>query len=384
MVFPKTEAVVVDKHGNARSFLAKLGAAAGVVLIGDQIIYNSMVVPGTGILALCWAAAVLIGRWRAVHRGLVLPAAGFAIVMIEDPNPLAWLLFSIALASAVLASRVVRFDDAWSWCGRLLVLVAGAIAAPLRDVAIWRAVHKRRGGRIVRGWRDVGWLPLAGSTVFAALFIAANPLLLRAVSGLDAVWPTPFDVVRMCVWLVIFGPVWSLLRPLRISVDTRQRATSDWQLPGVSPSAIRASLICFNLLFALQNGLDIAFLWSAAALPADVSMAEYAHQGAYLLILTALLAGGFVVLVLGPGTPGAQDRTIRRLVGIWIAQNVVLVASSMLRTADYIAAYSMTVLRIAALLWMGLVGDSFGSSARGVRGCRSWRGGSLVERASCP
>ncbi|HLL30319.1 MAG TPA: DUF4173 domain-containing protein, partial [Allosphingosinicella sp.] len=44
-----------------------------------------------------------------------------------------------------------------------------------------------------------------------------------------------------------------------------------------------------------------------------------------------------------------------RLVYAWIAQNVVLVASTMLRTFEYIEAYSLTRLRIAALIWMALV-----------------------------
>src|SRR3546814_7721505 len=46
---------------------------------------------------------------------------------------------------------------------------------------------------------------------------------------------------------------------------------------------------------------------------------------------------------------------VRGLVVLWIAQNVLLVASSILRTGDYIAAYGLTELRIEALAWMGLV-----------------------------
>jgi hypothetical protein len=42
-------------------------------------------------------------------------------------------------------------------------------------------------------------------------------------------------------------------------------------------------------------------------------------------------------------------------VALWILQNLLLVASSILRTLDYVEAYNLTVLRIAALVWMGLV-----------------------------
>ena len=84
-------------------------------------------------------------------------------------------------------------------------------------------------------------------------------------------------------------------------------------------------------------------------------MADYAHRSAYPLIATALLAGLFVLVTLRPGSDTAAVPLIRRLVVLWIAQNVFLVASSILRTLDYIEVYSLTQLRIAALIWMALV-----------------------------
>jgi hypothetical protein len=118
---------------------------------------------------------------------------------------------------------------------------------------------------------------------------------------------------------------------------------------------VTISLVAFNALFALQNGLDLAFLWSDAPLPEGMTLAEYAHRGAYPLILTALLAGGFVLVTTRPGTAIGESPLIRRLVYVWIGQNVFLVASTMLRTIDYIEAYLLTELRIEALLWMALV-----------------------------
>jgi Domain of unknown function (DUF4173) len=56
-----------------------------------------------------------------------------------------------------------------------------------------------------------------------------------------------------------------------------------------------------------------------------------------------------------PKSRMAQSGLVRALVSLWVGQNVFLVASSILRTLDYIEVYSLTVLRISALLWMGLV-----------------------------
>jgi hypothetical protein len=118
---------------------------------------------------------------------------------------------------------------------------------------------------------------------------------------------------------------------------------------------VTASLLLFNGLFALQNGLDIAYLWSGAALPQGMTLAQYAHRGAYPLIATALLAGLFVLVFLRPGSATAQARWPRVLVTAWVAQNLFLVASTALRTLDYLEVYSLTRLRIAALAWMALV-----------------------------
>ena len=83
-----------------------------------------------------------------------------------------------------------------------------------------------------------------------------------------------------------------------------------------------------------------------------MTLAGYAHRGAYPLIATALLAGLFVLVTLRPGSDTVRIPLIRRMVVLWVAQNVFLVASSILRTRDYIDAYSLTRLRVAALAWM--------------------------------
>lgn len=131
--------------------------------------------------------------------------------------------------------------------------------------------------------------------------------------------------------------------------------SGDLHMPGVSVASVRLSLIAFNLLFAMQNLMDAAYLSGTIAMPKGITLAEYAHRGAYPLIVTALLAALFVIVTLRPGSSTAAVPMIRRLVVLWIAQNIVLVGSSILRTLDYVEAYSLTVLRISALAWMLLV-----------------------------
>ena len=66
-------------------------------------------------------------------------------------------------------------------------------------------------------------------------------------------------------------------------------------------AAILRSLIVFNLMFAVQTVLDAAYLWGGVALPDGMSYASYAHRGAYPLIVTALIAAGFVLAALQAG-----------------------------------------------------------------------------------
>jgi hypothetical protein len=122
-----------------------------------------------------------------------------------------------------------------------------------------------------------------------------------------------------------------------------------------SPPTVLRSLILFNLLFAIQTGLDLVYLWGSAKLPADVSYADYAHRGAYPLIATALLAAGFVLAAMRPGGPAEKSKIIRPLVYLWVAQNVMMVASCILRLHLYVETYLLTTMRVAAFVWMLLV-----------------------------
>ena len=123
-----------------------------------------------------------------------------------------------------------------------------------------------------------------------------------------------------------------------------------------TPAAILRSLIVFNILFAVQTVMDGAYLWGGLSLPSGLTHAAYAHRGAYPLIFTALLAAAFVIIAMRPGSEAERSPLIRVLVFVWTGQNVVLVISSILRLDLYVQEYSLTYLRLAAFVWMLLVG----------------------------
>jgi hypothetical protein len=344
------------------TFLIKLLAAPALVAVADRFFFRADQVGATlGVFAaaLLLTALALRPEIRRSRPALIASAAAayLSATMVDDPGLLAVALFWGAINLAVLLPRAERFGSGWRWLTRLLAHAAGTPLRPLWDANRF-ARARRRGPASLRLASHVPTLalPLLGSILFLSLFARANPLIGGALGEVDLLSLfSGLSVPRALFWLFILMLVWRILRPrLRVGRPPGPDGV-ELVLPGVSIGSVTLSLLAFNAIFALQNGLDLAFLWSGGALPEGMSHAEYAHRGAYPLIGTALLAGLFVLATLQPGSATAASPGIRRLVYIWIAQNVLLVASTMLRTIDYIAVYSLTELRIEALIWMALV-----------------------------
>jgi len=352
----------------ASSFRIKLLLAAALVVLADQLFYG-------GARSYGWLG--LFGAAVALSAGLALPsvrqdkralaalsaALAMAGAMAWDASPLPFLLFWVAMGLAILLPGTARFDDGWRWAQRLFAHGFKALFGPLIDLFKLTRVH-RRNPQVARGLRralPALVLPLAGSAVILGLFASANPVIERFFASLSLTLPDEQLFGRLIFWGFVTVVVWGVLRPRRTRpMFATFDGSGDATLPGVTPASVLISLVLFNLLFAVQNGMDLAWLWGVAPLPQGTTLANYAHRGAYPLVATALLAALFVLVTLRPGSQTADNPVVRRLVMLWIGQNLVLVASAMLRLYDYIDAYSLTRLRIAALAWMGLVALGLG------------------------
>ncbi|MEW5687733.1 MAG: DUF4173 domain-containing protein [Pseudomonadota bacterium] len=340
------------------SFWTKVLLLAAVVAAADGLIFMATGLGANlGLVGLAWAAALALAVPAVRHDRLGRIALGFAILFallqIERATLVGWVLFLIAIGVAALAPRAPAADDAWRWFQRFVVGGVKGLIGPVRDA---RRVLRARGRTRTRKLIDlvlVLALPVLGGGLFLGLFAQANPVIERT---LDTLRLPEADIGRIAFWAGVAVVGWTALRPggLRrpLALPGLDRELT---LPGVTTASITLSLAVFNAIFAVQNGLDVAYLWGGLGLPEGTTFAEYAHRGAYPLIATALLAGLFVLVFLRPGSATASDRRVRWLVTAWVAQNLFLVASTALRTLDYVEAYSLTRMRIAALLWMGLV-----------------------------
>ena len=364
------------------SLTPKAIAALLLVAAADFLLFHQP--DGIALPLFCGliVVALVATAGRSATRGwrvaLVLAAL---LPMVEAISPLSMAVALFGLAAFTL-----------SLSGRLRAGLAGMarqvgallLGAPLRlprDMMRARKAAKRASAR--SGTIAVWTLSVALGAVFLALFGAANPIIDRWLALLD-VWLL-LDLIsigRIVFWLVVAALVWALLRPRlpRLPRWLQRRTTGAGATGGkstvthqsageaedagaptlrdviFSEGAILRALVVFNAMFAVQTVLDASYLWGGVALPEGLTYAGYAHRGAYPLIVTALLAAGFVLVTLRPGSAMSANRLVRALVHVWIAQNVVLVVSSILRLDLYVGIYSLTYWRVAAFIWMGLVG----------------------------
>jgi hypothetical protein len=307
--------------------------------------------------------AVACNGVRATRKTQIIMTAVFVaslLALIEDVDFLTAILGTLAAALFVV---VMTTRETSHWKGQLFEAATAPFHGPFRLIGdVFGALGRAR--RRTSGWLAslVAWIvPLSVFAVFLTLFSSANPLIERRLMQIDL--GALFELLgsgRMFFWILIVCAIWPLIHrriecnPARQPEPRIAAAPSDLDFLFGEKAMLR-SLILFNALFALQTGLDLTYLWGGMNLPDGMSHAEYAHRGAYPLIATALLAAGFVLIAMRPGGPAERSRLIRPLVLVWTGQNIVLVISSVFRLDLYVAVFSLTYLRLAALIWMVLV-----------------------------
>ncbi|MCK1389991.1 DUF4173 domain-containing protein [Bradyrhizobium sp. 1] len=343
---------------------AKLAMALVLAALADFLLYGQRMGLSLAILAVAIACASLLVNHatldlrRAVTGGVIV-ALGL-VPAVEELNALSFL---ILVAALVIALLLATNPETTGLADRARALRNFVLFGPFRFFP--DALQVFNMSAFTRG--IALWLmPVVLSTVFVALFAAANPVIEQWVSLLNPKLVFEFiSIPRVLFWATMLALVWPFIHVRWRRKTAVTTAAADVPQPPplqsqvsaefLGPSTILRSLILFNLLFAAQSILDGIYLWGHVALPTSMTYAAYAHRGAYPLIATALLAAAFVLVAMRPGGPAEKSKVIRPLVYLWVGQNVLLVASSILRLDLYVEVYMLTYWRIAAFIWMGLV-----------------------------
>ncbi len=321
-----------------------LGLVA-LVALGDLLFWGQ----GFGLSLAVFAGAVFgIATAQVPARAKVRPAVLLAaglLPVVDYVQVLSLTFLALSLAVAIVWARLPGVDAGGRLASALRLLarlplggILGALHLVLDGATRPRAASPRS---VLRTWA----LPVGGTLVFAALLADANPLIEQALS-------LNFDAARLIdralFWTGLALLVWPLLDPPTAARLPLGAVT----LPGINAASVLRALVMFNLLIGLQSGLDLSILLGGAQLPHGMGYAAYAHRGAYPLLATALLAG---IFALSARPYLGEHRLIRPLMLLWLAQNMLLCASALLRLDLYVQAYGLTYLRLHAAIWIVLV-----------------------------
>lgn len=337
----------------------RAGALVALVALADWLFFGQAIGLSLALFAAAVLGAVMLlqqGRARLRPALMLLVAV---LPVVEHVQALSLAILGLGLmASVVWASAGPE-----ALAGRVLRLLGDLPGRGIRD-GIGLAAHAARTGpmrdhrRLLRAWA----FPLGGALILSALLIEANPVLGEVALRLVRLDIGVKTVERLLFWTGAALAIWPLIAPLR---EARPPDLAVPTVKGPGAGSVARGLVVFNAILGVQTAMDAAYLWGGAALPQGMSAAEYAHRGAYPLLATALLAGAFA---LAARPFAAEDRRLRGLLLLWLAQNVALTLSALLRLELYVDAFGLTYLRVHAAIWMALV-----AAGLGLTGWQVWR-----------
>lgn len=354
------------RGGDDAARVALLGA---LIALADALIWQ-VAEPGLSLAVFFLALVAAAGLATETGSSRILQALGITAVavapLVELVQPLSVLLAGLGTAGALtrLALPACVEERFLVPALRLFALVPWQTAKDAVHAVKAVQADGDLGGRATRF--ALHWtLPLGSGLVFLVLLMGANPVLEDWVARAVSASPGEPDFGRWFFWLAFAIILWPLLALHRIRgplfrshVRLPRKAALRRGL--VNAGSVSRSLVLFNLIFAVQTGLDTAILTGGAELPEGMSWARYAHRGAYPLLAAALLAGLFALLA----RPFANEsREVKALLLLWLLQTVVLVLSSLFRLDAYVDVYGLTRLRVAALIWMWTVAVGLGMIA---------------------
>jgi Domain of unknown function (DUF4173) len=342
----------------------KAAIVLALAALADWLFYRHSIGISAAIFAVALACGSLLANFATLNRKPVLLAGALLLIAlvpaIEEFNVASLTFMVLALGIGLL---LTTNGDRHGLGERAAALRDLYLVGPFR---FFRDAISAFNLPALKTGFAVWFIPIVLGGIFVFLLVSANPLLEKWISLLNPGDTASYvSLGRVLFWTVALSIVWPFIHVRwstrrEMSAGLAETATLVQGIPSgqndfFGVATILRSLILFNLLFAVQTVLDVAYLWGNATLPADISYASYAHRGAYPLIVTALLAAGFVLAAMRPGGPAEQSRVIRPLVYLWVAQNVLLVLSSILRLDLYVQIYLLTWWRVAAFIWMVLV-----------------------------
>ncbi len=356
-------------HSRTNTLVNAYGLCILVIVAADFLLFDQPLGMALGIFA------GIVHGVLAVHhpalmqqkpaRWLWLAGLGLILTLFLDPGPLAVILLVVCWIAVAFCVREGGSLDMRQWQRRFGAFFISGWRWWFRDCNRIRKWSRRNLKRQNSEGFDKfpQWLvPLGLGGLFLFLFYHANPIYAQLLDRMSARFPIfSLNWARWLFWVCIASWTWALLK-FRMGRAAKTRVSPKAPRFWLDAQTTSHSLLLFNVIFGLHTALDFTYLWAGYELPAGITYAAFAHRGAYLLVATAILAGLFI-LWMEPDQPAtvtgkrAPSRTtlIRSLLMVWVAQNILLTFSAVQRLSLYVSVYGLTRLRLAAVVWIGLV-----------------------------
>ena len=371
-----SQATQLRERSDARALLV-LSAVASVVFLGDALFWRAEPGVSVGVFALilgglCLALQPASVSWRTGGLGaMLLVSCAQTAVEISLSNVIAIVVLLIAIVGETyfrpLPTGIVRTVEA----------AISLVRAPVRWASLGKAILESpvaissstvvAGDNVARGLRVmVPGLALCG--LFAVILSSGNALLERFFRNFasrltESLLDFDFSPWRCALWVsyatLVVGLVWHDTSPTVVRGWTQtwprwrraHRREALWQ-------SIFA-LLMLNALFFVANTIDAIYLWRNRALPADVNPSDYLHEGVWSLILAVVLSAGLLAAMFQQQEDISSSRLFKALGLVWVAQNLVLIASVFLRLKLYVDVWQLTEKRVYVGCFLVLVITGF-------------------------
>ena len=207
-------------------------------------------------------------------------------------------------------------------------------------------------------------VPILGVAVFFVLYTQASPAFSALFTGISldfiSVWWVVFTLFGAYLLLVFFYPmaIRALTRADQAALDALERHRRS--TPGTfNVIGLRYEyrsgwllLVMLNALLLFFNAVDIFYLITVR-LPEGITYSAFLHQGVNTLIASVVLA---IVIVMyffrGNLNFLRNNRRLKYVAYLWIAQNAVLVVATAVKNFSYVSEYGLTYKRIGVYVYL--------------------------------
>ncbi|MCW3126228.1 MAG: hypothetical protein JWO03_1886 [Bacteroidetes bacterium] len=326
----------------------------------NYLLFNILLV---ALLAVRDSSLIRSKAFLAASAGCIV--SSFFVFWYDTTLPFAADMISLVLLAGVSMDRESSFIIAWFHS--LYSIIGVGVFMIIDMVRGLNSPHVDSGRTKVFDKVLLAILPVIIFVIFFFIYRSGNPIFDQYAAKIN------FDFISIgWVFFTLLGFffMYGFFKQRIIGLFQKADHEASDELPPVShddhikDSPISVSnlvytgvllLILLNVLLATVNGLDIYYLGFLHSTPAGITFSQYLHNGTNSLIASIILAVTVILFYFrGYLNFYEGNKWLKGLAYIWIAQNLMLVLSTVYRNTVYIYDFGLTHKRIGVYVYLFL------------------------------